>query len=310
MSDSWSHLDMSLLLTNDRPPLGTLSHLPPLPLVIDYSDRTRAMARKDEDNIRLGLQQYDRVHRIALQAPSSKLRVWFEPMNGCCPRLEALSLLSTNAEAMTPVLPGTLRMPNLRCLSLHGIGLSKGLLSSTIALSILTLTNIGVSFYFPPVHLVTQLQNLPHLEELSIGFAIPIPLPSSERDLLPAPIPPVTLTTLRRLTFRGVGVYLDNLVAQINTPLLELLDLTLFFELAFALVNLTEFIHRTERLGCLIAQVTFNKDGPFIDAEAAEQRGVGKLSFHVICEPLASGKMSVVKFAQINQMLPMMHKSA
>jgi hypothetical protein len=131
--------------------------------------------------------------------------------------------------------------------------------------------------------LVTQLQNLPHLEELSIGFAIPIPLPSSEGDLLPAPIPPVTLPTLRRLTFRGVGVYLDNLVAQINTPLLELLNLTLFFELAFALVNLTEFVHRTERLVCLIAQVTFKNDGPFIDAE---QRGVGELSLRVICEPL------------------------
>ena len=283
MSDSWSHLDMSLLLTNDRPLLDTLEHLPPLPLVIDYSDRTWAMARKDEDNIHLGLQRYDRVHRIVLRAPSSKLRVWFEPMNGCFPRLEDLSLLSTNADAMAPVLPGTLQMPNLRCLSLHGIGLSKGPLSSTIALSILTLTHIGVSSYFPPVHLVTQLQSLPRLEELSIGFAIPIPLPSSEGDLLPAPIPPVTLPTLRRLTFRGVGVYLDNFVAQINTPLLELLNLTVFFELAFALVNLTEFVHRTERLGCLIAQVTFNKDGPFIDAE---QRGVGKLSLRVICEPL------------------------
>ena len=134
--------------------------------------------------------------------------------------------------------------------------------------------------------MVTQLQGLPHLEELSIGFAIPIPLPSSEGELLPAPIPPVTLPTLRRLTFRGVDVYLDNLVAQINTPLLERLSLTLLFDLAFTLVNLTEFIHRTEGFGCLVAQVIFNKDGASIDAGYYEQQGIGKLSLHVNCEPL------------------------
>ena len=47
-------------------------------------------------------------------------------------------------------------------------------------------------------------------EDLSIGFATPIP-PSSEDELLPAPITPVTLPTLRRLTFRGEDVYLNNL---------------------------------------------------------------------------------------------------
>ena len=68
-----------------------------------------------------------------------------------------------------------------------GIGLPKGpsLLSSAIALSTLSVTHIGASCYFPPGHIITQLQGLTHLEELSIGFAIPIPLPSSERELLP-----------------------------------------------------------------------------------------------------------------------------
>jgi hypothetical protein len=117
---------------------------------------------------------------------------------------------------------------------------------------------------------------------LSIGFAIPIPFPISEGKLLPAPIPPVTLPTLRRLTFRGVSVYLDNLVAQINTPVLEHLSLTLLFELVFTLVNLTKFIHRTEGFRCLDFRVIFNKDGASIDA------GIGKISIHVdvSCEPL------------------------
>ena len=285
MFDSCLHLDMSLRLTNDSPSIDTLSHLSPLPLVIDYPDGTRTMERKDEDNIRFGLQQHGRVRQVVLQAPSSSLRMWLEPMNRLYPRLRDLSLLSTTTEEMSLVLPETLQVPSLRLLSLHGIGLPKGLplLSSTTALSTLSLTHIQGACYFPPKHLITQLQNLPYLEELSIGFAIPIPLPSSERELLPAPMPPVTLPTLRRLTFLGVDIYLDNLVAQINTPLLERFCVTLFFDLGFTLVNLTEFIHRTEGFGCLVARVIFSKDGATI---YYEERGTDTLSLRINCEPL------------------------
>ena len=264
--------------------MNTLSHLPPLPLVINYSDKTATLVRRDEDNIYLGLQRHGRVRRVALLVPSSSLRMLLEPMNKPFPRLEDLSLLSSTTEEMSPVLPETFRAPFLRRLSLHGIGLPKGLslLSSMVALSTLSLIHIRDSCYFPPGHLVTQLQCLPCLEELSIGFAIPIPLPSSEGELLPTPIPPVTLPALRRLTFRGVSVYLDNLVAQINTPVLKQLSLTLLFELVFTLVNLTKFIHRTEGFRFLVFRTIFNKDGASIDA------GTGKFSLHVNvnCKPL------------------------
>ena len=289
--DSTSHLDMYLLLTNGSPSLGTLSHLPPLPLVINYSDRTEIVARKDEGHIHLGLQQHGRVRQVFLQAPSSSLRIWLEPMNKLFPRLEDLSLLSTTVEETNLMLPETLQAPDLRRLTLHGIGLSTGLqwLFSTIALSTLSLTHIGTSCYFPPGHLVTQLQGLPYLEELSIGFAITKPLPSSEEELLPALISPVRLPTLKRLTYRGVDVYIDTLVALINTPLLQQLSLIFFLDLSLSLVNLTEFIHRTEgfgNFGCLVAQVIFNKDGASIYYEQAEQQSTGNLSLSVNCKPL------------------------
>jgi hypothetical protein len=268
--------------------MDTLSHLPPLPLVIDYSDRTGTITRKDEDNVHVGLQQHDRVRRVALRASSSSLRMWLKPMNNHFPRLGDLSLFSTTIEEANLMLPETLQAPNLRHLTLHGIALPLGLplLSSAIALSTLSLTHIGASCYFPPKQLVSQLLGLPHLEELSIGFAIPLPLPSAEEEMLPPPIPPVTLPTLRRLTFRGVGAYLDNLVAQINAPLLERLGLTLFFQPGFTLVNLTKFIHITEGLGCLVARVNFNKDGVSIDADHYEPQDTGKLSLRVNCEPV------------------------
>jgi hypothetical protein len=217
--------------------------------------------------------------------------MWLEPMNKSFPRLEDLSLSSTTEEEMSLVLPETLRAPDLRRLTLHGVDLPKGpsLLSSTTSLSTLSLTRIRDSCYFSPQHLVTQLQFLPHLEELSI--IIPLSLPSSQglgEEPLPALTPSVTLPALRWLTFRGVDVYLDNFVAQINTPLLERLSLTLLFDLTFTLANLTEFIHRTEGLECLVqvARIIFNKDGPFIDLCHYEQRGTEKISLHVNCEPL------------------------
>ena len=286
--DLWIHLDIRLHLTiygNPRS-VDALSYLPPLPLVIDHSSRTTA--RRDEDNIHLGLQQHGRVCRIALEAPSSSLRIWLEPMNGLYPRLEYLSLSSRTIEATNPMLPKTLQAPDLRHLALHGIGLPKGLplLSSTIILSSLCLTDIRASCYFSPVDLVTRLQVLPHLEELSIGFAIPIPLLSNEGDSLPFPILLVTLPTLRKLTFRGVDIYFDNLVAQIDAPLLEQLTLTLFFDTTFILVNMTKFISRIEGFECPSARIYFQRDCVSIDAGHHKQRRPEKLSLRVNCEPL------------------------
>ena len=287
--DSSSVLDMRLLLTNNSPSIQTLSHLPPLPLVITYSDKM-AIAPKDENNILFGLEQYGRVRRVNLQAPSSSLCMWFCRINQPFPGLDELSLSSTTTETSL-VLPKTLQAPDLRHLALDGIGLPMALLSSAIALSTLSLTQIRASCYFPPRHLVTQLQALPRLEELAIGFAISIPRPSSEGELLLAPIPPVALPSLRQLKFEGVDVYLDNLVAQINTSLLERLDLTLHFDIAFTLENLTRFIHRTEGFRCLVGRVIFNKDGASIDAGYDEQQqpeGTGKsgLRVNVNCKHL------------------------
>ena len=289
--DLWLHLDICLHLTINNSPrsVDTLSHLPPLPLVIEYSNPTSwTISRRDEDNIRLGLLQHGRVCQIYLWAPSSALRIWLESMNRLYPRLECLclSLWPTAIDVTNPMLPETLQAPDLRYLELDGVGLPKGLplLSSAIALSSLSLMGIRACCYFPPVDLVTQLQGLPHLEELSIGFAIPIPLPSSEGDLLPFPIPPVTLPSLRRLTFRGVDVFLDNLVAQINAPLLEQLTVTLFFSITFTLMNLAKFISKIEGFECPAALIFFKRDCVMIGAGHDEQRRSEKLNLRVNCQ--------------------------
>ena len=69
--------------------------------------------------------------------------MWLEPMNNLFPRLEDLSLLSTNIGEMDLMLLEKLQAPYLRRLALHGIGLPKGLplLSSATTLSTLSLTH-------------------------------------------------------------------------------------------------------------------------------------------------------------------------
>jgi len=286
--DSISLLDIYLHLMDGSPTLDTLTHLPPLPLVIDYCNMNTARVQQDELTILTGLQQRGHVRRIFLQAPSSRLDVFLATMSGLYIILKDLSLSSTKEEDISLVLPSTFRAPNLRYLELQGVDFPTALplVPYFTTLVTLTLTRIPAPYYFHPGQLVTQLQSLLHLEELSIGFAVPIPLPSTETELLPAPLPRVTLPTLKRLMFRGVAVYLENLVAQINTPLLERLVVTLFFEVAFTLVSLKQFTHTTGRLRCLSAKVLFRREGVSIVTDNGVFPSIGGLTINVNCEHL------------------------
>ncbi|KAH8983456.1 hypothetical protein EDB92DRAFT_1574130 [Lactarius akahatsu] len=248
-TDRQFHLGMHILCTNGSPVLNTLAHLPSLPLVIDYQDETGTMGAKDELGMSQALQLRDRVRRIVLSIPPASLHKLIVLMDDSYPILEHLCLSSTAKGADADlIIPRTFVAPNLCHLDLLGISLPTKLppLSSTVALVTLTLTNVQSSGYFLPKHLVTRLRFLPQLEELSVGFSIPIPRPSAESELWNAPEPPVTLPVLKRLTFRGVSAYLESLVAQISTPLLEHLGITVFNQVAFTLPHLVPF-HQYDR---------------------------------------------------------------
>jgi len=88
--DSWSLLDMYILLTNGSPPMGSPAYLPPMPLVIEYRNNTTAWVLHDKENIFTGLQRHDRVRRIILQAPSPSLRTCLVALNEFFPQLEYL----------------------------------------------------------------------------------------------------------------------------------------------------------------------------------------------------------------------------
>ena len=160
------------------------------------------------------------------------------------------------------------------------------MLASTDSLVKLELSNIQTSSYFRPRLLVARLSSLPLLEELFIGFSIPLPRPSTERELL-SEAAPVTLPGLKTLRFKGVGAYMESLVAQIRAPLLKRLEITLFNQIAFALPHLSSLISITDAFKLPNAVVGFDHNKLYFTMvhDMHDSSEWGPFSISVICEP-------------------------
>ena len=256
-----------------------LEQLPPLPLFINYRQPwNTTLTEQEEFGIYHALQLHDRVRHIDLELPPSILHRVFVLPDEEFPILEHLSIsLGTTTENILPLtLPDTFRAPNLRHLTLPGTR-PQGelqLLTSTVSLVTLVLSDIKTSTYFHPRLLVTRLQSLPQLKELSIGFSTPIPCPSTERELICEQGAPVTLPSLTVLQFKGASGYLESLVAQIRASRLERLRITLFnqttfvppHQTGFALPHLSHLINITEEFKFLSANIVFDTDEVYITA--------------------------------------------
>lgn len=266
------HLDIHIPFANGTLPSDVLSHLPPLPIVVDHRSRDAGGA---DAGVLHAMQQSDCAHCTDLQTPSPTLDEWTVPTDEPLPTLEHPSLSSTTKpkNGTKLMIPGMFPAPNLRHRKSRATCLLKALpvLASSIPLVALKLTDIRASGYFAPEELVIQLQQLPQLEELSIGFSIPLPRPHAEGKLLLPPTPPTTLPALRRLEFQGVGAYMESLIAQINAPLLERFNIALFNQLAFSLQHLSHLVETTEALRHPFAKVIFNSEGvSFVGGPRAE----------------------------------------
>ena len=286
---------MHIKCTNGNPVVNTLDHLPLLPLFVHYDYWLRSASTILEQN-ELGiyhtLRLHSRICHIKLDLPSSILHKALAFMDQNFPILEHLYLsgpFSPDSGHRLPLtLPKAFLATNLRHLTLFGIGLPKRLrlLTSTVSLVTLTLSNIQTSIYFRPRLLVARLRSLPLLEELAITFSIPIPRPSTERGLLGDQGTPITLPSLKTLQFIGVGAYLESFVAQIRVPLLDQLYIRLFNQIAFALPHLFYLINSTEVFKLSSATVNFHHNEVFISMN--HDHGLGWISFLlcVRCKPL------------------------
>jgi len=194
---------------------------------------------------------HDRISHISIDDTSIDgpgLKKLAAAMQQPLPTLECCCLVSFDKSA--PVLPETFMggsAPVLEYLELYGIPFPTfpQFISSSTHINELRILDIPHSGYISPNAMAACLAALPNLEYLSIGFRSTLSRPS---QITPPPRTRMVLPALTQLSFYGVSEYFEDFVAQIDTPLLNYLDVTFFMDLIFDIPRLRHFIGRAERL--------------------------------------------------------------
>jgi hypothetical protein len=287
VSRKWRHLilsfpirlDIHLLCTYGVPIADMLAHSPPLPLAICYSNDDHEMTAEDEEGALLALSHRDRVHRIALWMPAQNLCKFIAAMDEEYPILEHICIGSRPRGSTSPSFPETFQAPNLRHVwtTCHPIG--SPLLTTTMGLVKLELSDIPPSPWFSPTYILPRLSLMPHLEILRIHFYTPHP----NRDVEPSTLPHVTLPNLLIFSFRGVSGYLEGL-ARIRAPRLSIFDVQFFNQLTFSVPRLLQFLQAPESPGFSTVEVGFVKD--FVGLIAAPNRSSRpyRLRLQIMCK--------------------------
>ena len=241
----WSprRLDLRLYCTAGTP-MEMLDVWPVLPIVV-WSD---GHEKWGVDNIIAALEHSDRICRInfwrvpsthfknilaAVERPFPKLRRRFEDEVAL---VDSDLFLGGSASCLQSLWLDCIPFP----------GLPKLLLSATDLVR-LDLWRIPHSGYFSPKAMVACLSVLTRLERLGIEFKSPRSRPD-ERSRPPPPQARTFLPALTELWFKGVGEYLEDLVDRIDSPLLDMLEITFFHRLVFDTQRLTQFISLTPKL--------------------------------------------------------------
>jgi hypothetical protein len=240
-------LNLRLYCTYGIPVLRTLDCWPALPIIVQYggSSYLDPPSREDDDNIVAALKQSSRVRSINLTVTRSllaKLSAISEPFL----ELEELALLSQDNVRLTT--PNTFRWgPGLRILHSTRIAFPSfaQLLSPCHGLVDLQLHEIPTAGYFSPEEFANALSGMTQLRVISLHF-LSLPRRRSYLSLSPPPGGRILLPALTRLKYRGTSKYLDCLVARIDAPHLEDIDITFFSQPTMDALQLGRFIERIE----------------------------------------------------------------
>ena len=272
-------LNLRLFCGPKTPVMDALDIWPPLPLVV----RGGAYDPKGVNNLLAGLQLSDRVYQINLWGHStSPMKKVLAGMLQPFPELTDLVIKMPVQTVRAPpdsFLGGS--SPHLRKLQLYGISFPDLpiLLFSATHLVDLQLCNIPNSGYISPEAMATALSTLPSLQLLSLKFLFSQSHPDSESQ----PPPPTCslLPALDTLRFKGVAKYLDDLMARVSAPRLNILDVAFFNLDVFDATHVLKFIGRTSALGVLeAAHVTFQLDSAGVKLSSATS-GYRELSLEI-----------------------------
>ena len=241
-------LDLKLYCTRQRPLNSKILEIwPALPIVVVAEN---LKSKEDVSNIIAALRQHSRVckiHYYQEQFQDSLLEE-FAAIDEPFSTLTSLKLFPFGQNV--PVLSDSFlggSAPFLRSLILGGVpypSIGK-LLSSTTNLVRLSLWRIPHSGYISPETIVPHLSTLSKLETLFLGFQHPRSLAHRASRHHP-PLARVVLSNLTSLGFRGDIEYLEDIVSQVETPILNQSHFWFFNQIAFNASLFGHFIHRTE----------------------------------------------------------------
>lgn len=86
--------------------------------------------------------------------------------------------------------------------------------------------------------------------------------------------------------FCGVSAYLEGLLAHINTPLLEVLQIRLFKQLSFTATCLLQFINRTENIRSNFTPLVFSREEVALVADRQEENVFHSFDVEIGCRHL------------------------
>ena len=244
------HLNLRLLCETFKQSIDEMLDIwPELPIYVDITDYPWM---GDRDNIVAALRRLNhRVSRICLRNTGSLTWGIFAPlMQHPFPALTHLWVkpgYSHLNKVPCSFLGGS--APFLQDLDLARVSfpeLPELLLSSTNLVR-LSYHDVPHSGYISPQEMATGLSALIRLESLSLTFRlsdwfpdIPVRItPPHSRALLPA---------LTDLHFQGFPGYMDDLVAQIDTPSLEEMEISLFHREVLQVSELAKFVRCADKL--------------------------------------------------------------
>ena len=234
-------LNLQLLCTHRTPIRKNLCIWPAFPIAIDFPSW-----RPNYEDIAIAtLVHSERVSYIRILLTGLQLKKMVMVMLEPFPLLTYLKIYSTDRSA--PVLPdGFLGgfAPRLQEVHLDGISFPAlpTLLFSTTNLVDLTLSTIPPTGYISPEVMVACLVALPRLKRFTIRFETY----ASPHRIRPPPTTRSILPALTSFHFKGAYKYLEDLVAQIDSPQLFWIWIDyLNHPVDFQVTQLSEFIDRS-----------------------------------------------------------------